>query len=58
MITNVPTTLVSIDSNTGASLGYAWSEIETTWANSDFTWNNVEQQSAPAGTAITNIQIS
>lgn len=58
MITNISTTTATVGNTQISGLGYTWSQVVTTWADSDFTWNNVEQQSAPAGVVITNQTIS
>jgi hypothetical protein len=36
---------------------YRWLEMDITWANATFTWDEIRLQKAPIGTVITNLQI-
>jgi hypothetical protein len=54
---NLPTTIVSVSNNGIAGLGYVWNQIEDTWVEAEYTWDNVVQQAPPLGTRITNQQI-
>jgi hypothetical protein len=54
---NLPTTIVSVSNNGIVGLGYVWNQIEDTWVEAEYTWDNVVQQAPPLGTRITNQQI-